>query len=266
VLRRLLPVAGAAALALALPASADWPAIRQAGALRVLAHRDAERPQFFSTDPAAPGFDHELLQGFAALHKLRLQIIDIPGGPEGRVAALLEGKGDLAAGRLVVSESRRRRIDMTVDVFPLRYVIVTRRPTPVVAKLDDLRDLRVGVVKGATAYAFLVEAKIPPAHIDDSFPESGAYAAGLRAGKVSAVVWGVDSAIVAQRADPALQLGGFVGAPGAYAYGIRKGNPELLARLNEYVANVRRTPTWNRLAVKYFGDSAVEVLKKARGE
>ena len=39
---------------------------------------------------------------------------------------------------------------------------------------------------------------------------------------------------------------------------------ELLAALNDYVSNVRRTPTWNRLVVKYFGEAAPEVLKAAR--
>jgi len=37
-----------------------------------------------------------------------------------------------------------------------------------------------------------------------------------------------------------------------------------LAALNEYIANLRRTPTWSRLVVRYFGADAIEVLKKAR--
>jgi hypothetical protein len=30
--------------------------------------------------------------------------------------------------------------------------------------------------------------------------------------------------------------------------------------------SMRRTPTWNRLVVKYFGEDAPELLRKARGE
>jgi hypothetical protein len=29
---------------------------------------------------------------------------------------------------------------------------------------------------------------------------------------------------------------------------------------------VRRTTTWNRLVVRHFGEAALEILKKARGE
>ena len=82
----------------------------------------------------------------------------------------------------------------------------------------------------------------------------------------STVVLGIENAISAQRRDPELQLGVFVGPPSSLAYGVRKEDTALLAALSEYVTNLRRTPTWNRLVVKYFGASAPEVLRKARGE
>lgn len=37
-----------------------------------------------------------------------------------------------------------------------------------------------------------------------------------------------------------------------------------VAALDDYVANVRRTPTRGRLVVKYFGESGLEILKKSR--
>jgi hypothetical protein len=39
-----------------------------------------------------------------------------------------------------------------------------------------------------------------------------------------------------------------------------------LKALDEYIENLRRTPTWSRLVVKYFGERAPDVLKKARME
>ena len=83
---------------------------------------------------------------------------------------------------------------------------------------------------------------------------------------MTAVVLGVENAISAQRVDPALQLGLFLGAPTSLAYGVRKGDVELRKALDEYIENLRRTATWSRLVVKYFGEMAPEVLKKARAE
>jgi ABC-type amino acid transport substrate-binding protein len=106
-------------------------------------------------------------------------------------------------------------------------------------------------------------AGVPRANLDDGIP-TGTLPASLRAGRVTAVVVGVEEAIAAQRDDPELQLGLFLGPPRSLAYGVRKQDGELLAALNDYVSNVRRTPTWNRLVVKYFGEAAPEVLRAAR--
>ena len=57
-----------------------------------------------------------------------------------------------------------------------------------------------------------------------------------------------------------------MGPPGSLAFGVRKDVPRLKHALDEYVTNLRRTPTWGRLVVKYFGDRAPELLKRARGE
>jgi hypothetical protein len=78
------------------------------------------------------------------------------------------------------------------------------------------------------------------------------------------VVLGVESAIAAQRQDPAMELGTFVGPPRSLAYGVRKQDAALLQALNEYIDNVRRTPTWSRLVVEYFGASAPDILRKVR--
>lgn len=179
--------------------------------------------------------------------------------------ALLAGKGDVVAGRFTVTDERRRRIAFTRETFPTRDVVLTRKPAPRVTSLDELRALRVGTVRGSSMEEAVKRAGVPPENVDDSIPPGGLPAA-LAAGRVKAVVLGVETAILAQRDDPRIELGPFVGAPGSLAFGVRKGDSALLAALDAYIDNVRRSPTWNRLVVKYFGDSAPEVLRRARTE
>ena len=88
----------------------------------------------------------------------------------------------------------------------------------------------------------------------------------LRTGKAQAGVLGLEVAMLARQRDPELQLGLFLGQPGSLAYGLRKGDTELKAALDGYLLNLRRSPTWGRLVVKYFGGSALEILKAARGQ
>jgi ABC-type amino acid transport substrate-binding protein len=258
--------------ALALPACllassvvADLPAVQQRGTLRVLAVVVEGEPEFFANQPGLePGFDQEVLQGFARLHRLRLEVVP-KASWDALIPALLQGEGDVIAGRFTVTEARRKAIEFTVDVFPTRNVVLSRKPRAPVQSLADLRRQKIGVVKGTSMIEALAAAGVPSTRIDDSFP-SGAIPAALRAGRITCTVDEIAAAIVAQRRDPGLQLGLFLGPPGAYAYGVRREDGALRAALNEYVENYRRTITWNRLLVKYFGQAAPEVLQKARAQ
>lgn len=244
---------------------ADLPDVAKRGALRVLVMPDTKRPEFFSLTPGSPpGFDHEVLQGFAGLHHLTLQPVRVASW-DALIPALLEGKGDLIAGRFTATASRRKLVEFTTEVFPTRNIILTRKPHPAVTTIEQLKKEKVGTIKGTSMAEAIAAAGVPAARVDDGIP-AGGFAEALRSGRITAAVWGVESAIAAQREDPALQLGAFVGAPASLAYAVRKGDRALLAALNEYVDNLRKTPSWSRLVVKYFGGAAPEVLRKARRE
>lgn len=244
-------------------AAADLPEITQRGSLRVLAVLVNQQESFMSAKPGV-GFDRELLEGFAALHRVKLEVVPVAGW-DGLLPALLRGEGDVIAGRFTVTESRRRQIDFTVEVFPTRNVVLTRKPHQVVATLQLLRQQRVGTVRGTSMAEAVAAAQVPPSNVDDSIP-TGQLPAALKAGKVTAIVLGVENAITDRREDPELQLGLFLGAPGSLAWGVRKADSKLRDSLDEYIAGVRRTPTWGRLVVRYFGEDAPLVLKKARAE
>jgi ABC-type amino acid transport substrate-binding protein len=246
-----------------LSREADLPEIKQRNSLRVLVNPDEKRPEFFSIKPGTPpGFDQELLRGFAQLHRVQLEVHTVDGWGA-LVPALLENRGDVIAGRFTMTEARRRQIDFTREVFPYRLVVMTRKPHRVVRTLEELKAEKVGTTHGSNMAEALDAAGIPAANRDDTIP-TGGYAEALRSGKISAAVWGVESAIASQREDPAIELGMFLGPPGRLAYGVRKEDTELRQALDDYLDNVRKTPTWSRLVVKYFGEAAPDILKKAR--
>jgi ABC-type amino acid transport substrate-binding protein len=259
----MLAVLGLVAVCGRLPAS-DLAAIKQGGTLRMLSVVVEEEPEFVSSQADRPGFDREVLEGFARLHRVKLELVPVATW-DGLIPALLKRRGDVIAGRYTATDSRRKQVDFTTEVFPTRPVAVTRKPHRAVKSLAELREEKVGIVKGTSLVDVLAAAGIPPAQIDDGLTAGGTFAA-LKAGRVTCIVEEVATAILAQRADPELQAGVFLGPAGSYAYGVRKEDRELRAALDEYVENLRKTPTWNRLVVKYLGESAPEILKKARTE
>jgi ABC-type amino acid transport substrate-binding protein len=243
--------------------SADLAEIKQRGALRVLGVLDTREPEFFSLkSEAAPGFDVEILTGFAKVHKVELKLVPA-GGWGGLVPALIEGKGDVIAGRFSATPQRRRSILFTQEVFPTRTVVVTRKPHPGVQTLEQLKAERVGTIVGTSMYEALLAAGLPPAAIDATL-DSGGLASALRGGAISAGVWWLEGAMLAQLKDRDLSLGLALGPPESLAYGVRKEDQALLAALNQHLEVVRSTGTWQRLALKYFGDATPAILKRAR--
>jgi len=259
----------AAFLTLLLVAAGAWPAradlseVKSAGTLRVIVNLDPKRPEFFAAASSPrPGFDNEVLRGFAALHRITVTPVYVNGW-DALIPALLAGKGDVIAGRFTATEARRKQVAFTSEVFPYRLVVITRKPHRVVRTLDELRKEKIASTKGSAMIEVLESVGVPASARDDSVP-TGGYVEALRTGRATAAVWGVESAIASRKEDPDLQLGMFVGPPGRLAFGVRKGDAALLAALNEYVDGIRRTPTWSRLVVKYFGEDAPEILRKAR--
>jgi polar amino acid transport system substrate-binding protein len=244
-------------------ARADLAEIQQRGTLRLLVILDDDEPEFVSPKAdGAPGFDRELVDGFARLHQLKVELVPAADW-SALVPTLLQGRGDLIVGRFTATESRRKSIDFTAETFPTRSVVVTRKPHRVVATLEELRQEKVTILKGTAMGDQLLELGVPAANIDYSIPAGGIPEA-LKAGRITCTVHDVPTAIVTQREDPDIQIGVFVGPPMSYAYGVRKDAPELLKALNDYLSNFRRSPTWNRLVVKYFGPAALDVLQTAR--
>jgi ABC-type amino acid transport substrate-binding protein len=262
-LPRALPLVAVVALAASVSGADDLAAVKARGSLRVLAVDLKEPDEFFQFE-GAPGFDREILEGFAKLNALQLSPVAVSGWDD-LVPALLADRADLIAGRFTVTEERKRRIAFTRETFPTRNVVVTRKPQSAPTTLEELRALKVGTIQGSSMAEAVARAGVPPANVDDGIRPGGLPAA-LASGRVKAVVLGVESAITAKRDDSQLELGLFLGAPGSLAFGARKQDEALVKALDEYIDNLRKTATWSRLAVKYFGASAPEVLKKARAE
>lgn len=258
---RFRPAITAALLAGSTVAAADLPEVAQRGTLRVLSVVSGDQTFFVSSSPRG-GFDWEMLEGFARSQKVELELVPVAGWGE-LIPALVAGRGDVIAGGFTATDTRRQQIAFTTETFPTRSVVVTRGRPQAPRTVAELRSEKLGTVKGSSMLDDLRAAGLGA--VDDRI-ESGQLVAALRSGRITAGVDGIESALVAKAKDPELQIGPFLGRPASLAYGVRRADTQLLAALDEYIVSARRSPTWSRLAVKYFGPSAPEILKQARGE
>lgn len=248
---------------LAVPCRAfDLPEIKARGSLRVIAGA-GEQPEEFSFSPGPdPGFEREMIEGFAKLHHLQIEVL--PGKDwDERIPALLRGEGDIIVG-LTDTEERRKSISFTAETIPTRQVVVTHLPHPVVSSVEEFRKEQVGVVTSTSWAQAAVDAGVPAARIE-RFNKLEPLLDALKAGKIGATVLSVSDFTLAAKRHPGLQAGTFLGALGHQAWGIRKEDRELAKALDDYLDNLRRTSSWSRLVVKYFGEQALTVLGRAQG-
>jgi len=251
-------------------AGSDLPEIKQRGTLRVVMAGDpsgsALAPSAFirQADGQTIGLEGEILAGFARLQGVRIEAVYVPTWDK-LVPAVAQDRADLAAGGITDTPARRKLVDFTVETFPTRTVVVTRKPHRVVNTLAELREEKVGVSRGTSYVDTVRAAGVPRENIDDSYSAPATTPrTALREGRVSALVEGVEVALSIDADDPDLQIGMFIGPAESLAFAVRKEDTQLRRALDDYIANVRRTPTWNRLAVKYFGARTLEVLKRVR--
>jgi ABC-type amino acid transport substrate-binding protein len=243
------------------PSAADLPEIQARGSLRVIA-AESEQPEMFDFDgdPAKPGFEREMLEGFTRLKRLRMDVVAVKSFAD-RIPALLRGDGDVIVG-LVDTVERRKQIAFTAEVLPVRSLVVTHRPSPPVKSLAELRTKRAGTIRGTTWASDTLAAGVPEGQVE-FFPGTEPMLQALAAGRIDTVVMTVSDFVLAAERHPGLEAGLPVCEPAHAAWGVRKGDARLKSELDAYIENLRSGASWNRLLLTYFGEKALTVLGRA---
>ncbi len=254
-----LGVAGTLILS-AAGASAGDPTPGLPATLRVLAAAD-EMPEMFSfEEQGSPGFERELLEGFCRVHGLRMEVVRVQAFDR-LIPMLLDGQGDVITG-IIDTPARRQRVAFSLEILPGRHLAVARRPRPAPRALE-MRGLRVGVIPGTSWEQAAVDAGVPDAN-RVGFPDTNAVLAGLRDERVDTVVMDLVDFALAQKHDPELVAGGFLGAVTSGAFAVRPGDTSLLAALNSYLQGTRQAQ--HSLVLRYLSGDALSLIALARRE
>lgn len=252
--------AAAAALSLTLVSSqasgTDLPEVRSRGVLRVIAQAH-EPKELFNLGAGEPGFEREVIEGFAKLHAVKVEPVVAPSSAD-RIPMLGRDRGDVIIGIVDLPE-RRRQVAFTGEVLPVRHMAMTHKPHAPIRSVEALRAAKVGVVRN-TSWARAAEEAGVAAEATTLFADRADVFDALRDGRIEATVITLTDGILAIKSRPGLEAGVLLGEPGSSAFAVRKGDAALLAALDEYLGNFRKSPSWNRLLVKYFGDQALDVL------
>lgn len=225
----------------------DWQAIVDAGRLRMLTVNSATT--YYLWRGELLGFDYELMDAFAKANDLALEVV-VASGIDELFAWLQEGRGDVVAAGLTSLAGREAMgVAFASPYLEVRETFVTAG-APIV-DFEGLRGRRV-TVSPHTSYAVALAALDDAGFtIDYAERATEAILDGVAKGELDATLADSHRARLAATFHPNLALGLDVGKKGL-AWAVRRENPELLRRLDEYARQGYRGYEFNVLYNKYF--------------
>jgi polar amino acid transport system substrate-binding protein len=252
-----LAIAGCGKQAPATPAASNGaPAAAPARVLVV--GTDAAYTPFESQNDKGEivGFDVDVLNAVAKKAGFEVKFVNTPW--EGIFNALDQGDRDLLVSAITITDERRQTMDFSQPYFDARQLIAVKSDSAV-AKFEDLKTLKVGVQNGTTGDEVVGKLLGKSSTGIKRFESTPLALKELEAGGVEAVV--ADNGVVAHYLANNT-AGGFKTVSDAgfpvekYGIAVKRGNTELLGKLNQGLEGIRADGTYAKIHASYFGNAS----------
>jgi membrane-bound lytic murein transglycosylase MltF len=121
---------------------------------------------FYFLDGATQrGLTYDLLKGFEkhvnqklGKKTLRVELVVIPTPRDQLISGLIEGRGDIAAGNLTITDARGEQVDFSDPLYTgIDEIIVTGPDSPAVTSIEDLSGTEIHVRKSSSYHESLVQ-------------------------------------------------------------------------------------------------------------
>jgi polar amino acid transport system substrate-binding protein len=199
------------------------------------------------------GFSIDLMKAIAQKAGLQVKFVNTPW--EGIFNALAQGDRDALISSITITDERRQTMDFSDPYFDAQQLIAVKADSKV-QKFADLAALKVGVQTGTTGDEVVTKLQGKNSTNIKRFESTPLALKELDSGGVEAVV--ADNGVVINyvKNNAAVKLRTVADTsfkPEQYGIAVKKGNAELLAKINQGLAAVRADGTYDRIYAQYFG-------------
>jgi polar amino acid transport system substrate-binding protein len=249
-------------LTAALPQPADGATldeIKKRGYM-IVATEDDFRPFEFVKDGKPTGFDNELVDELRKYAPFEIKQEILPW--TGLLAGVSTGKYDVAITAAIITKERKQSLDFTSPIADATHYYVKRKNDASISAIKDLSGKTVGVQAGSALLGRLPEletmlknggGKLGKVVEYTSYPE--AYQ-DLALGRTDYVVNTIINLKTLVAEKPAVfEIGQPVSGKSFPAWAIKKGNDDLLAFMNEFIAKQKVSGKFAELQKKWFGEA-----------
>lgn len=222
---------------------------------KIVIGTDASFPPFESMSPTGDpvGFDVDLIKAIGESQNLNVEVKHTGWDP--MMAGLADGTVDAAIAGITMTDDRKKVMEFTEPYFTAKQVILMKKNAPAVSTVADLKGKKIGVQSGTTGQ-FLVEEKLGKGYSGlKGYEEVAGAIEDMKNGRVDAVV--ADNAVVKKfteqlKLDNVNIVEDKAAKQEQYGIAVKKGNKELLDKLNKGLAAVKESGKYDEIYNKYF--------------
>ncbi len=201
------------------------------------------------------GFDVEVAKAIAAKVGLPLKIEDMKF--DSLLPALGAGKVDMVLAGMTINEERRQNVDFSAPYYKATQVVLVPADSGFVpASKDDLKGKIIAVQLGTTGDG--VAAEITGQDNVRPFTSAMDAVVELTNKKVDCVVIDEQPALQFAKKNPQLSLIRLAFDDEFYGVAVKKGNAELLAKINEALAEIAADGRYDRFVEQWMVSVATE--------
>lgn len=202
------------------------------------------------------GFDIDLIKKILTDEGYTVEVQDI--GFDSLIPSLETGKIDVIAAAMTITEERQQRVDLSNPYYDANQAVLVKVGADInITTIEDLKNYTVGAQTGTTGWAWVNDTLVATGKLpDDKFKSYDLYTdavADLIIGpsRVGAIV--IDSPVAesfAKKGTVKIVLN--ITTNESYGFAVKKGNTELVNKINTGLAGVMETTYWENLVEKYF--------------
>ena len=198
------------------------------------------------------GFDIDVMAAVAKAAGIEVKFVSTPW--EGAFNALAQGDRDVLVSAVTITDERKQTLDFSDSYFEARQLIAVPEKSKV-TKLEELKRSKIGVQTSTTGEEVIVKLLGKNSANIKRFESTPLALSELAAGGVDAVV--ADNGVVTHYLanNPAAKFKAVSDAsfaPEQYGIAVKKGNAELLAKINTGLAAIKADGSYQKIQDKYF--------------
>jgi polar amino acid transport system substrate-binding protein len=233
-------------------ADADDLDLVAAGTLTVCS--DVPYPPFEFEDADAPsgysGFDIDLVDEIADRLDLELEVVEAGFDGLESGATLAAGQCDLAASAMTITEERADNLNFSDPYYEASQSLIVLTDSGI-ESLEDVSGEAIGV-QGATTGAEFAEENAPEDTEIQEFPSGPDLFTAMRAGQIVAGLQDLPVNVEQAQDDDDFDIVEEFDTGEEYGFAAAQGNDDLIAAINEVLAELQDDGTYDEIYDRYF--------------